>query len=182
MTERPGYEEAVRRIDILGILAPFDPHVIGTLPLGIARPGSDIDIVCCAVGRSATATLLWEHFRAADGFAIYQWSANGRPLIARFEAYGWPFEIFASADPVSEQPGWQHFEIERRLLGLSEPAFRTAILALRAGGEKTEPAFANLLGLPGDPYRAMSALFSASDDELIELLTASGFKKRIEGH
>jgi hypothetical protein len=176
MTERPGYEEAVRRTDVLGILAPFDPHVVGTLPLGVARPDSNIDIVCCAVDQSATATLLWEHFREADGFALYQWSAKGRPLIARFKAHGWPFEIFASVDPVSEQPGWQHFEVERRLLELGDTALRAAILALRIAGEKTEPAFATVLGLPGDPYRAMSELFRASDDGLNELLTKSGFK------
>lgn len=137
MTERPSYEEAIRRIDLLGILAPFDPHIVGTLPLGIARPDSDIniDIVCRAIDRSVTATLLWEHFREADGFAIYQWSAKGRPLIARLEAYGWPFEIFASTDPVHEQPGWQHFEVERRLLDLGGSVLRAAILALERQGE-----------------------------------------------
>lgn len=105
MAERPTYQEALRRADLLEILAPFDPHTVGTLPLGVARSGSDTDIVCCAVDRCGIAALLWEHFGDADGFAIYQWSAKGRPLIARFEAHGWPFEIFGSTDPVHEQPG-----------------------------------------------------------------------------
>ncbi len=84
VAERPTYQEALRRTDLLEILAPFDPHTVGTLPLGAARSGSDTDIVCCAIDRSVTATLLWEHFGDADGFAIYQWLAKGRPLIARF--------------------------------------------------------------------------------------------------
>jgi hypothetical protein len=95
-----------------------DPHVIGTLPLGVAQPRSDIDIVCCAVDHSEIAALLWEHFRDINGFTIYQWSAKGRPLIARLEAHGWPFSVFVTADPIHEQSGWQHFEIERRLLDL----------------------------------------------------------------
>jgi hypothetical protein len=47
--------------------------------------------------------------------------------------------------------------------------------------EKTEPAFATLLDLPGDPYRAMSELFGSPDHVLIELLAKNGFasSKRI---
>jgi hypothetical protein len=88
MTERPTYQEALRRTNLLRILAPFDPHVVSTLPLGVARPGSDIDIVCCATDRSSVATLLWGHFRDADDIALYQWSARGRPVVAKLSTYG----------------------------------------------------------------------------------------------
>ncbi len=47
MNHRPTYQEALRRTGLLRILAPFDPHVVGTLTLSVARPDSDIDIVCC---------------------------------------------------------------------------------------------------------------------------------------
>ncbi|KZD25738.1 DUF4269 domain-containing protein [Tardiphaga robiniae] len=116
MNERPTYQEALRRIGLLGILEPFDPHVVGTLPLDVARSNSDIDIVCCAANLSAAAGLIWKHFGETESFAIYQWSAKGRPVIATFEAYGWPFEIFVSSTPVQDQPGWRHFEVEKRLL------------------------------------------------------------------
>jgi hypothetical protein len=119
----------------------------------VARSDSDIDIVCCAADRSSVATLLWEHFREADDFALYQWSARGRPVIAKFSTYGWPFEIFASATPVQDQAGWRHFDVEKRLLSLGGPAFRTTICAFRAGGVKTEPAFARALELEGGPLR-----------------------------
>jgi hypothetical protein len=172
---RPDYQDPLHRTGLLRSLSPYDPHVIGTLPLGIARPDSDIDIVCCAPEPSALATLIWERFRDANGFAIYQWSARGRPVIARFEAYGWPFEIFAGSDPVHQQSGWRHFEVERRLLGLAGPAFRDALMVLRSAGAKTEPAFASLLGLADDPYGALSDLFDTPDTVLGRLLGARGF-------
>jgi Domain of unknown function (DUF4269) len=72
MNERPTYQEALRHTGLLGILEPFDPHVIGTLPLGVARPDSDTDIVCCAVDLSAAVGLVWKHFGESESFAIDQ--------------------------------------------------------------------------------------------------------------
>ncbi len=107
----PSYQDAVRQSRVLDVLAPFDPHVVGTLPLGLALLNSDIDIVCYAEDYDVMAHLIWTAFRSADGFALYQWSASGRPLIAKFEAEGWPFEIFASVEPIIKQSGWQHFRV-----------------------------------------------------------------------
>jgi hypothetical protein len=175
MSHRVPYQTAIQRIDIMRVLAAFDPHVVGTLPLGIHRPDSDIDIVCHATDPHAVVEVIWEHFCRMGGFTLYQWSASGRPVIARFEAAGWPFEIFAGADPVQEQPGCRHFTVERRLLDLGGPAFRTAITALRVDGVKTEPAFAIALGLSGNPYRLVSELFHNSDHQFIDLLAKRGF-------
>ncbi len=69
MNERPTYQDALRRAGLLRILEPFDPHVVGTLPLGVARPDSDIDIVCCAADLSAAVELVWKHFGEAESFA-----------------------------------------------------------------------------------------------------------------
>jgi len=175
MNERPTYQEALRRTGLLGVLAPFDPHVVGTLPLGVARPDSDIDIVCSATDLPAAVGLIWKHFGESESFAVHQWSAKGRPVTATFEAYGWPFEIFISSAPVQDQAGWRHFEVERRLLSLGGPAFRTAICVLRAVSVKTEPAFACVLKLEGDPYAVLYDLFSASNDQLTAVLGAQGF-------
>ena len=175
MNERPTYQEALRRTGLLGVLAPFDPHVVGTLPLGVARPDSDIDIVCRATDLPAAIELIWKHFGETKSIAVYQWSAKGRPVTATFEAYGWPFEIFISSAPVQDQAGWRHFEVERRLLSLGGAAFRAATCALRAGGVKTGPNFARALKLEGDPYTVLFDLFSASDSHLNAVLRARGF-------
>ncbi|UGV28760.1 DUF4269 domain-containing protein [Rhodopseudomonas boonkerdii] len=166
----PSYEDAIHRTGILDLLAPFDPHVVGTLPLGIALPASDIDIVCHAPDLNEIADLIWQTFRSAKGFVMYRWVVKGRPLIAQFEAEGWPFEIFAAADPVEDQAGWRHFKVEQRLLGLAGSVLHDRIMMFRMQGLKTEPAFAAALGLAGGPYESMNKLCDATDKELVEVL------------
>ena len=43
-------------------------------------------------------------------------------------------------------------EAERVILKEMDPEFRSRIIDLKNEGFKTEPAFAKLLGLEGDPY------------------------------
>ena len=66
--------------------------------------------------------------------------------------------------------------MEQRLLAFGGDALRIAVMAQRANGMKTEPAFATVLGLNGDPYRAMLDLQRSSDIELIALLRDQGFR------
>lgn len=161
----------MRRSQVIDRLAAFDPRVVGTLPLGVAVADSDIDIVCHAVDPIGFARTLWWHFSGADGFALWQWTGKGRPVVARFEVFGWPFEIFGSAEPVEEQAAWRHFVVERRLLALGGAPLRRDVMALRMAGHKTEPAFAKALGLAGsDPYVAMLILHDLSDSQLAALL------------
>lgn len=175
MTGIPSYEEALRRSRALAHLRAFDPRVIGTLPLGIAVPDSDIDIACHAPDPAAFADVLWRRFGAERGFVLYQWVGDGRPVVARFELRGWPFEIFGALDPVDGQAGWRHFVVERRLLDLGGPALRDAVMAQRRKGLKTEPAFAAAIGLAGDPYAALLDLHDLTDAALDGLLRAGGF-------
>jgi hypothetical protein len=174
--QRPNYRDALARLDILATLARFDPHVAGTPPLGIAMPSSDIDILCHAPDADAFADALWTAFRDHQGFAIRQWTGGERAVIATFVAEGWTFELFGSPLPVARQAGWRHFVVEQRLLAIGGPPFRAAILALRHQGIKTEPAFADILSLPGDPYAALLALERESDDSLAATLSAAGFQ------
>lgn len=76
-------------------------------------------------------------------------------MVVSFETGGWRIELYAESTAIEQQRGWLHFAIEQRLLALGGHAFRTAVLALRRQGMKTEPAFAAALGLQGDPYLAL---------------------------
>jgi hypothetical protein len=160
------YQAAIISSGVLDVLCAFDPRVVGTLPLGLSVPGSDIDIVCHASEPTAFTEVVWEHFRSSDGFVLYQWLAQARPLVARFEWGGWTFEVFGDSRPVDQQPGWVHFEIERRLLALDDGRLRKAIVQQRSQGVKTEPAFARVLGISGDPYRALLDLAGETDAQL----------------
>lgn len=167
---RPGWRVALRRSGALPRLAGFTPHVAGTPPLRLDTPASDIDLLCHAPDPQAFARHLWREFGAERGFALWQWRGASRPVLARFQAQGWAFEIFGAAEPVAEQAGWRHFVVERRLLALGGTKLRRAVRAARQRGMKTEPAFASVLGLEGDPYAALLALWGAPPARLRALL------------
>jgi hypothetical protein len=172
---RLDYLEAVRASRVLDVLAGFDPHVAGTLPLGIHLPTSDIDILCHCLVPDVLADTLWTAYRDADGFSIRQWTGDGRAIVAGFHMYGWPFEIFGQAIVVTEQVGWRHFMVERRLLALGGPALKSAILRARHLGEKTEPAFAGVLGLTGEPYQALLDLETFAEEAVVAVMRRAGF-------
>jgi hypothetical protein len=169
------YRQAIDRLRILDVLRGCDPHVAGTLPLGIEVPGSDIDILCHAADAGAFTQLVWSAFGEQAGFSIRQWTGEERPVIASFEVHGWAFELFGHPSPVPLQRGWQHFEVERRLLALGGAPFRHAVMERRRQGAKTEPAFAGALRLEGDPHTALLEIHPHDDGQLSRLLAESGF-------
>ena len=89
--------------------------------------------------------------------------------VAKFHALAWDIELFCQTMPTREQWGARHFYIERRLLKLF-PALKSKVIALKQEGIKTEPAFAQLLDLKGDPYEAMLELEPLSDEALTKLM------------
>lgn len=168
---RPGW--AAVAAEVCAELAPFDPTPIGTPPLALDLPDSDIDIACHAPDPVAFIDHLTRRFEREDGFVLHQWPDRGRPVIARFRREGWPIEIFGAIDPVAMQLGHRHFVIERRLLALGGAALRAAVLDRRRAGAKTEPAFTQVLGLTGDPYAALLALEPLADHDLVARIVAA---------
>ncbi|MEY9438462.1 hypothetical protein ABIF14_005553 [Bradyrhizobium elkanii] len=76
------YASAVTGSAVMELLKPFDPRIVGTLPLGLAVPGSDIDIVCHASDPNAFADIVWAHYQACDDFVLFRWTSGTRPVIA----------------------------------------------------------------------------------------------------
>lgn len=175
------YLEALQRLDLLAALARFDPHVAGTPPLGLDLPGSDIDVLCHVADTDAFARTVWDFAGNHERFAIHQWAGERRPVVASFVAHGWTIEIFGASCPVVQQSGWRHFTVERRLLMLGGDTFRAAVMGRRRSGLKTEPAFAEVLGLAGDPYSALLDVETRSDADLVRLLNGSGFAVTVVG-
>jgi hypothetical protein len=173
-TSRPHHCEAIRRAGITSVLGEYDPHVAGTAPLGLAVPASDLDVLCHASDPITFAAALWGAFSNEAGFS-HQWIIADRPVVASFHAHGWRFQIFGQGQPVREQTAWRHFLIERRLLELGGPMFRAAVIRERTKGMKTEPVFAAVLRLDGDPYATLLDLQDHTDEDLIDFLKAAGF-------
>lgn len=164
------YRDAVHRAGVLVALAEYDPHVAGTLPLKLDLPTSDIDVLCHAPDPHRFTSSLWQSFGSWSHFRIWQWSNAGRPIVASFVAHGWTFEIFGQARPVAEQMGWRHFVVEKRLLALGGQRLAASVMSLRQNGLKTEPAFATVLKLQGDPYQALNDLYDFDNKALLRLI------------
>lgn len=164
-----GMLSASRLFDRLSL---FDAGLAGTFPLDIAVSGSDLDILVHAPYPAAVARVLAERFGIEAGFAWrMEEVADGPALVAGFTIDGLPVEIFAHPLPVVRQMAWRHMLVEARLLNL-DPDLRAEIRAMKIAGIKTEPAFAQALGLAGDPYQAILNLESRTNSDLYALLCA----------
>jgi hypothetical protein len=176
--KRPDFREVIHRTGVMRALAEFDPHLAGTLPLGLDLSTSDLDVLCHAPKPDLFAIALWVAFGNEANFSLRQRIDADRPVIASFTVHGWLFQVFGQVKPVVEQAGWRHFLVERRLLKLGGPPFRAAVMRERSLGMKTEPAFAAALRLKNDPCLALLDLERHDDAALSDLLGRVGFEVR----
>ncbi|QIX61694.1 DUF4269 domain-containing protein [Hymenobacter sp. BT18] len=166
---------ALQSAGIWSLLNEFRPTLAGTVPLDVDIASSDLDVLC-EVPTPATAAfqaLLRRHFGTKPGFALAQPVIDGfSTTLCQFQQAGFAVEIFGQARPVAAQNGFRHLLVEDRILQLGGPAWRTAVRQLKQQGMKTEPAFARLLELPGNPYAALLALEDLSEAQLHALVMA----------
>lgn len=169
-----GWRRALESLGLPDRLSAFDARVVGTWPLGIALPSSDIDIVAFAPRQEEFADALRAAFGGQEGFTVRERLGKPASLVASFWQGGFEWEIFGQDCPVEQQYGWRHFVAERRLLELGGLPMRRAVMFKRGLGLKTEPAFAAALGLAGDPYAVMAALCDVPDQTLRNMIHAAG--------
>lgn len=171
-----GSEDQRRAFAILSQHRPFDrlkgadSALVGTFPIDIAVDGSDLDILVAAAPARFAAVLDAGFGQEAGYTRRLTQVIDGPALVAAFALDGLPVEIFVQEVPVEQQIGWRHMLVEARLLSL-DPSLRPTIRALKQAGMKTEPAFAHMLHLPGDPYQALLTLEQQSDTLLLHLLS-----------
>jgi hypothetical protein len=150
-------------------LSGFDPVLAGTIPLAIDLPSSDLDVICeVDVPRQAFfEQVLQEHYGHLPSFQLGSTSSKGyEAIVASFHYAGVAIEVFGQALPTSQQYAYRHLVVEQAILQVGGEAWRQAVQRLKQQGLKTEPAFALLLGLPGDPYEALLTLKGKSTSEL----------------
>ncbi|WP_035563548.1 DUF4269 domain-containing protein [Hymenobacter sp. IS2118] len=170
-----GQRRAYRVLRALGlpeVLRSYSPLLVGTFPLNLQQPGSDLDLVCEVHDFAPFEALLAAHYGPQVGFSQRRTVRQG--LTSSFTAFStlsMPVEIFGQALPSERQHGYRHLCIEHRLLQVGGAALRAEIRALRAAGLKTEPAFAAALGWTSpDPYTELLALEKYAEEELHDLL------------
>jgi len=154
-------------LELFAHLAPYDPILVGTIPIGIDIPGSDLDIACHVTDFAAFEETIHQNFGHLPDLSVVSRSVKGMErIVVRFRHKGWMVEIFGQPVPTKQQNGYRHMVVEYRLLQLIGEAGRERIIERKQAGIKTEPAFAELLGIPGDPYEALLDMYNWSEDRL----------------
>jgi Domain of unknown function (DUF4269) len=157
----------VQELDLLARLSEFNPMLIGTPPLGLAVPGSDIDVACSSDSLDAFVSSVEARFGMEQEFqaGMVRWVAPPAALVT-FQRSGWTIELFCQTLPTERQVGVRHFLVEQRLLQM-EPSLGQAVRACKRAGHNTEEAFARSLGLSEpDPFKAILDLEGLDDAEL----------------
>lgn len=143
-------------LGLLDKLRAFTPLLAGTIPLGIDTDASDLDILCHWTHKHDFVDQLIFHFAGEPGFSLQEKVVAGHDtVLAAFAIGDFNIEIFGQNRPVKEQEGYRHMVVEYGILQKRDEAFKAKIIALKKAGIKTEPAFAQALGLAGDPYQAL---------------------------
>lgn len=143
----------------MDILQDFDPIVVGTIPIGIDIDSSDLDIICFWQDQHFFNQKLADNFMIFEAFQIRIVTINSElTTIANFHIDHLEFEIFGQNVPSKSQFGYRHMLVENKLLLERGEDFRQEIINLKQQGYKTEPAFAKVLGMEGDPYQALLKL------------------------
>ncbi|NJL14740.1 MAG: DUF4269 domain-containing protein [Microscillaceae bacterium] len=140
---------------ILIQLQAYDPLLVGTIPLDIATEKSDLDIICCFEEKATFVETLRKNFGKANHFRFVEPFNSASVVVASFFIEGYEVEVYGENTPSREQSGYRHLLVEHKLLTRYGEDFRQQIIALKRQGFKTEPAFAQVLQLEGDPYLAL---------------------------
>ena len=137
-------------------LSGFTPVLTGTYPIAINIENSDLDIICEYQDRESFITTVNNSFKQEKDFSINEKQINGvHSVIVRFWIDGFEVEIFGQPIPVKQQNAYLHMIKEFEILEAKGEHFKQQIIDLKSKGIKTEPAFAMLLNLKGDPYTAL---------------------------
>ncbi len=146
-------------LEIMEKLEAHNPLLAGTIPIGIDISSSDLDIVCHCKDVYPFSKKLIDLFGKQKHFRIQTKLVSKVPTcIANFQGMHFPIEIFGQAISSMQQNAFRHMLIEHAILQEKDSIFTQKIIHLKKSGIKTEPAFAQLLGLKGNPYHVLLKL------------------------
>jgi hypothetical protein len=147
---------ALKNNAVITKLEGYSPILVGTIPLNIDIENSDLDILCCYKDGRDFFNNVKAQFSGCTNFRISITTFNTiETVLCNFYCDGFVIEIFGQPVPVRQQAGYRHMITEYKILLKQGETFRQEIIALKNKGYKTEPAFAKLLKLRGDPYTAL---------------------------
>ncbi|MES5938880.1 MULTISPECIES: DUF4269 domain-containing protein [unclassified Bacillus cereus group] len=144
--------DVLNKLNIMEDLTLYSPVLCGTIPIRIDTLQSDLDIVMEVHNFDVFEQEMKSLYGSYKGFKIKKKKIKTTESIkVNFEFEGFKFELFAQPKPVRNQNAYRHMIVEHMLL-IQHPHIREEILRLKENGLKTEPAFAQVLNIDGDPY------------------------------
>lgn len=134
----------------------FSPLLTGTIPINIDIEESDLDIICSWQEKEEFIKTLRKEFGKINGFKLIEQIRNNyETVLANFRLNEFEIEIFGQCRPTKEQESFRHMVVEYEILKARGESFRQKVIRLKKKGLKTEPAFAKLLELKGNPYEEL---------------------------
>lgn len=150
--------KAIMDLGIMETMSHYQPVLCGTIPIGINVADSDLDIIMQVEDFPKFHSEVVSHYGSYAGFQIKEKIIRNTPTIkANFDNGGFNFELFGQPQAVENQNAYRHMLVEHQLL-LQYPHIQSEIIRLKEQGIKTEPAFAQVLGIEGDPYDQLLVL------------------------
>ncbi|UTW61305.1 DUF4269 domain-containing protein [bacterium SCSIO 12741] len=143
-------------LNILENLKDYDPLLTGTIPIEIDLPESDLDIICYCHNSNEFEAKLNTLYSEYPNYRIHTSTWNNLPsTVAKFSTPDFDIEIFGQDCPTEKQNAYRHMLKEYEILKARGELFKAEVIRLKREGMKTEPAFAHLLGLDGNPYEEL---------------------------
>lgn len=163
LTSGTEQQQAAHRVllslDLLAVLAPFDPVLTGNIALGLHASGQRLRVHCYAPNLRPFAQAMRERYGGAPGFALWLRRRQGLPaLVCQFTASGFRIEVFAQDRPTREQNAFRYTIAAATLLSRAGSKARTAVRQLQEEGLSAEAALAEYFSLPGAPRLFLLAL------------------------
>lgn len=143
---------------IMEKLEGYNPILTGTIPINIDIESSDLDVICYWEDRGSFIETLTNLFATEKDFHLRECLIDSQEtIICNFKVDTFEIEVFGQNIPSESQNAYQHMLIEYQILRREGEHFRLKVIELKKNGYKTEPAFAKLLDLEGNPYHALLA-------------------------
>lgn len=143
---------------IMEKLEAYNPILTGTIPINIDIESSDLDVICYWENKGNFIETLTKLFATEKDFHLRECLIeNQKTIVCNFKVDTFEIEVFGQNIPSENQNAYRHMLIEHQILQSEGEDFRLKIIELKKNGYKTEPAFAKLLDLEGNPYHSLLA-------------------------
>ncbi|CAM4481063.1 DUF4269 domain-containing protein [Paenibacillus tarimensis] len=159
--------ELLVQLNIFEQLRDYNPILAGTVPIGINLSSSDLDIICEVYEPETFAKVVSQLYGEEEGFSVRSRTVDGvHRVVSSFVCRNWTIELFGQPIPTTQQNAYRHMIVEARVLSIWGDKARDRIIELKRSGLKTEPAFARMLGISGDPYQALLDMYDWDNERL----------------